>query len=629
MSLEKSSSYQTKSNISNGTPSGSKSIIIDSVNGGNSNENPSKEENRVHRIGATYTIIEACKRFKGDLFIKLPMLKKIIVENIDNILQIAADVNCLQSNNLTTDLNTELITSLQLLEILIPEIHESLHVELFALLPKLNILIGHPYKSIRHLVARCFANMAHINDSVTMTFVVKNVLEMIDVAENIILRQGAIETISKIVEKLNIKMVPYVVLFIVPLLGRMSDQNEPVRLVSTNCFATLLQLMPLDRKINCDELESRKSKDRQFLDQLFYPKTIPDFQVPIEIKAELRMYQQEGVNWLWFLNKYNLHGILCDDMGLGKTLQTICILVGDHYWRMKNKSTNLPSLVVCPTTLTGNWMYEVERFVPSKFLLPLHFVGTPVTRDKLKTSFKKHNLIITSYDVIRKDLAFFAGINWNYFVLDEGHVIKNANTKVSKAIKSLKANHRLILSGTPIQNNVLELWSLFDFLMPGFLGTEKQFMTRFSKPIIASRDAKCSSKDQEAGILAMEALHRQVLPFLLRRIKDDVLTDLPPKITQDLLCELSPLQARLYEDFNKSNLKSEIKDCLENFENYDNMHKKTHIFQALRYLQNVCNHPKLVLKPTHPEYQRIQSDLIEKKTNLNNIEHSTKLLALK
>lgn len=624
LSLEKSKS----SSSTNCASVNDKCITSDLEAINSSNERISKEESKVHRIGATYTILESCKRFKGDLFIKLPILKRIINEAIDNVLKDNAHLNSLQSVDLSIDLNNELITSLQLIDILIPSIHETLHGELFDLLSKLVIVIGHPYKSIRYLASKCFANIAAVNNSVTLNFVVKNVLCLID-NENVIVRQGSIETIFNIVEKLNIKMVPYVVLFIVPLLGRMSDPNESVRLVSANCFATLLQLMPLDRKINCTEIEIRKHEDSKFLNQLFFPKTIPDFKIPIEIKADLRGYQQQGVNWLWFLNKYNLHGILCDDMGLGKTLQTICILISDHHWRLESKALNIPSLVVCPTTLTGNWVYEIEKFVLTKFLVPLHYVGSPATREKMRANFNKYNLIITSYDVIRKDLSFLSGKYWNYFVLDEGHVIKNSNTKVSKAIKSLKANHRLILSGTPIQNNVLELWSLFDFLMPGFLGSEKQFMSKFSRPILSSRELKCSPKDQEAGILAMEALHRQILPFLLRRMKDDVLTDLPPKITQDLLCELSPLQERLYEDFNKSNLKSEIKDCLENIKAIENIQKSTHIFQALRYLQNVCNHPKLVLKENHPQYQKIQSEFIEKKDSLNNIEHSTKLLALR
>lgn len=197
-------------------------------------------------------------------------------------------------------------------------------------------------------------------------------------------------------------------------------------------------------------------------------------------------------------------------------------------------------------------MYEVEKFLNQKYLRPLQYNGSPTEREKLRHKFKKHNLIVASYDIVRKDISFFTNIKWNYVVLDEGHIIKNGKTRTSVAIKALVANHRLILSGTPIQNNVLELWSLFDFLMPGFLGTEKQFTARYSRPILASRDPKCSPKDQEAGVLAMEALHRQVLPFLLRRMKEDVLDDLPPKITQDYYCELSPLQEQLYEDFSKS-----------------------------------------------------------------------------
>lgn len=335
-------------------------------------------------------------------------------------------------------------------------------------------------------------------------------------------------------------------------------------------------------------------------------------------------------------------------MGLGKTLQAICILAGDHYQRDLDKQTNLPSIVICPPTLTPHWVCEVQKFVTEKYLRPLHYYGLPIERERLRNQIKHYNLIVASYDIIRKDIDYFSTIQWNYCVLDEGHIIKNGKTKSSKAIKQLVANHRLILSGTPVQNHVLELWSLFDFLMPGFLGSEKQFQVRFSRPILASRDAKSSPKEQEQGVLAMEELHRQILPFLLRRVKEDVLKDLPPKITQDLLCELSPLQERLYEDFSKTHLNSDLRECLENMSS-ENVTKKTHVFQALRYvvflffqhksiiiiasihryLQNVCNHPKLVLKPHHPEYQSIIADLQRNRTSLDDIDHSAKLPALK
>lgn len=166
----------------------------------------------------------------------------------------------------------------------------------------------------------------------------------------------------------------------------------------------------------------------------------------------------------------------------------------------------------------------------------------------------------------------------------------------------------------------MELWSLFDFLMPGLLGTSRQFTARYSRPILAARDPKATSQHQEAGALAMEALHRQVLPFLLRRVKEDVLKELPPKITQDYYCELSPLQKRLYEDFSKTHMPNGIQEGVKNHH---------HIFQALRYLQNVCNHPKLVLTPQHPEYAKITSGLAVDKSSLNDINHSAKLPALK
>ncbi|XP_052865254.1 TATA-binding protein-associated factor 172 [Anopheles cruzii] len=603
-------------------------------------EEVSRKHARTQRLGATAAITTMCAQFGALLPEKLPIVWQLLLEKITS--RVSGDyVDRLAQDVVAQDETNDFMTSLQLLEVAAPFLAPSLHGKLFELLPKLCLLLRHPLKAIRHMVGRCLATLASVDTATVMTMVINEVVPLLSCIENVIKRQGAAEAIACIVNRLQFEIVPYVVLLVVPLLGRMSDPDQSVRLVSTHCFATLIQLMPLDglaadsgstRSLS-DDLKTRKMKDKRFLEYLFSPKTIPDFQIPVKINADLRSYQQSGVNWLWFLNRYKLHGILCDDMGLGKTLQAICILAADHHQRSLDRNcAPLPSLVICPPTLTGHWVYEVEKFLPTRFLRPLHYVGLPVSREQLRHKLGTYNLIVASYDIVRKDIEFFGSVQWNYCILDEGHIIKNGKTKSSKAIKQLVANHRLILSGTPIQNNVLELWSLFDFLMPGFLGTEKQFSTRFSRPILASRDPKSSPKEQEAGALAMEALHRQVLPFLLRRVKEDVLTDLPPKITQDLLCELSPLQERLYEDFSRMHLhSSDIRECLEHIDGQPlgPVNKKTHVFQALRYLQNVCNHPKLVLSPSHPEYQDIVGEFTRNGSSMDDIEHSAKLPVLK
>ena len=190
-------------------------------------------------------------------------------------------------------------------------------------------------------------------------------------------------------------------------------------------------------------------------------------------------------------------------MGLGKTLQSICILASKHFERAEKHaqtkspdSVHLPSLIICPPTLTGHWYYEIQKYAEN--LRPALYTGNSRERSRVLTKLSSYDVVITSYEVVRNDISSLSELKWLYCVLDEGHVIKNAKTKLTKAVKELQAQHRLILSGTPIQNNVLELWSLFDFLMPGFLGTESSFNERFGKPILANRDGK--SKNSEAGM---------------------------------------------------------------------------------------------------------------------------------
>ncbi|GAB6025941.1 btaf1 RNA polymerase II, B-TFIID transcription factor-associated, 170kDa [Chamberlinius hualienensis] len=609
-------------------------FAIDDINLG-ATEDEIQRLNELQRRGAQFAISEIAVHFGDQLPEKVSVLWELIWEPLRKI---NPDEYC--SNDLSNDDDAaqELVSSLQVLEVIGPFLDINLHNHLTAKLLHVCCCLDHPYTAVRHMAARCLGTLSKIVTRSTMEVVVEKLLPCLEDLDNTTKRQGVIEALACIIEKLGFALVPYIVLLIVPVMGRMSDHNISVRHMATSCFATLIRLLPLggskDEEFLSSSLAERNQKEKRFLEQLFDIKKVESYKIPLEIRAELRSYQQSGVDWLAFLNRYKLHGILCDDMGLGKTLQSICILASDHYYRdqeyKKSKSLDcapLPSLVVCPPTLTGHWMYEVEKFVSKECLHPLNYAGPPNERQKLRSKVKKRNLIIASYDIVRNDIDFFSSIKWNYCILDEGHIIKNGKTKLSKAIKHLIANHRLILSGTPIQNNVLELWSLFDFLMPGFLGTEKQFTTRYSRPILCSRDAKSSSKEQEAGALAMESLHRQVLPFLLRRMKEDVLQDLPPKIIQDYYCDLSPLQAQLYEDFAKTRAKRSLDESLSKDEKAS--HGTAHIFQALQYLRKVCNHPKLVLSAQHPEFEHIQSKIKQQNSSLCDIQHAAKLQALK
>ncbi|XP_033118487.1 TATA-binding protein-associated factor 172-like [Anneissia japonica] len=602
-----------------------------------------KEQEKLQRRGAEFAVGSLALHFGDRLFVVLDKLWMTITSVLQtNIKPHKFDATFYEDKN---DLAQEIVNSFQVLEVISPNTHQNLNPQLESLLPYIIACLSYPYTAVRHLASRCLGVLSKVSTVACMNKILEDVKPMLDAADNEIKRQGAIEALANVIDLLGIDLVPYIVLLVVPVLGRMSDQVECVRLMATQCFATLIRLMPLEAGIPdppsmTATLIEQKVRERCFLEQLLDSSKLENYRVPVAIKAELRKYQQDGINWLAFLNKYKLHGILCDDMGLGKTLMSLCIIAGDHFLRQKEYKASqnpacarLPSIVICPTTLTGHWVYEVEKFCAKEHLHPLHYTGPPNERIRLRSKMKRCNLVVVSYDILRNDIDFFGDIKWNYCILDEGHIIKNGKTKIAKSIKQLIANHRLILSGTPIQNNVLELWSLFDFLMPGFLGTEKQFIARYAKPILQSKDAKSSTKEQEAGALAMEALHRQVLPFLLRRLKEDVLDDLPPKIIQDYYCELSPLQVQLYEDFAKSRAKRGVEDAVHSNEgeNKQRIPQKgsTHIFQALQYLRKVCNHPLLVVNQKHPQYDNITRQLKEQNSSLNDIQHAPKLTALK
>ncbi|OBT99665.1 TATA-binding protein-associated factor mot1 [Pseudogymnoascus verrucosus] len=589
------------------------------------------KEARIMRRGAKEALEQLSDIFGADLLEQVPTLKGVMN---DALTQVFVGDLPEEAKDPEKPLGQDVIDGMSVLRALTPTLHKDLHPFVMGLLPLVVKALHSELSVFRYMAAKCLATVCSVITVDAMTMLVEKVLPSISNPLDLNFRQGATECIYHLIHVMGDNILPYVIFLIVPVLGRMSDSDNDVRLIATTTFATLVKLVPLEAGIPdppglSEELLKGRDRERTFIAQLLDPHKVEPFVIPVAIKAELRSYQQEGVNWLNFLNKYHLHGILCDDMGLGKTLQTLCMVASDHHLRAEEfKKTGalelrkMPTLIVCPPTLSGHWQQEIRTYAP--FLTCTAYVGPPNERSKVRDQLDKTDVVITSYDICRNDAEVLAPINWNYLVLDEGHLIKNPRAKVTIAVKRLLSNHRLILSGTPIQNNVLELWSLFDFLMPGFLGAEKVFLDRFAKPIAASRFGKPSSKEQEAGALAIEALHKQVLPFLLRRLKEEVLDDLPPKILQNYYCDLSPLQKKLFEDFTKKNGKT-----LAEKASAGDKDSKQHIFQALQYMRKLCNSPALVMKEGHKQYAETQAYLAKNNTSLSDPVHAPKLTALR
>lgn len=300
---------------------------------------------------------------------------------------------------------------------------------------------------------------------------------------------------------------------------------------------------------------------------------IDNSQVPEQIKAVLRGYQTDGVYWLERLRKMHLNGILADDMGLGKTLQAI-IAVTQH----KAHNAGSPTIIVSPTSLVYNWKEEFHKFNPDLKVLAVD--GTPAQRKKLQTDIKKYDVMITSYSLLQKDIEFYKTIPFGYAILDEAQHIKNRGTRNAKSVKMIQAGHRLILTGTPIENSLDELWSLFDFLMPGLLSSYDRFVEKYIR-----NPSQGNGKN-------MEALRRKVSPFILRRMKKDVLSDLPPVSEISYHCHLSPVQRELYHSYAES-AREELSRLVKK-EGFDKV--QIHVLATLTRLKQICCHPAIFAK---------------------------------
>jgi len=294
-----------------------------------------------------------------------------------------------------------------------------------------------------------------------------------------------------------------------------------------------------------------------------------------DFRGVLRPYQREGLGWLQFLREFGFGGCLADDMGLGKTVQVLALLENRRFekGKLKDKKTRRePSLVVVPKSLIFNWMAEAAKFTPGLRLLD----HTSIHRSKAGENFSDYDLILTTYGTLRRDASWLASHTFDYVILDEAHVIKNPRSQSAKAARLLKGNHRLALTGTPVQNNLDELWSLFEFLNPGMLGASK-------------------AMDMVSGMEPLEKegqtfLSRALRPFFLRRTKDIVAKDLPAKTEQVLFCDMDASQRSLYDG-----LRKHYRDALmEKVESQGLNKSKMHVLEALLRLRQVACHPGLV-----------------------------------
>jgi len=295
---------------------------------------------------------------------------------------------------------------------------------------------------------------------------------------------------------------------------------------------------------------------------------------PEKLNAELRDYQKRGVAWLRYLENLGLNGCLADDMGLGKTMQVISLLVLE-----REQTQPPPTLLIAPTSVIGNWQKEIERFAPQLTTLIHHGSEREQDIDAFKQLCMQHDLLITSYTLARKDSKLLGALQWRRIVLDEAQNIKNPKAAQTKAILKLNGNSRLALTGTPVENRLMDLWSIFNFLNPGYLGKQAQFRKTYELPVQRDNDPRQSA-----------ILKKLIQPFILRRLKTDkaIIKDLPDKIENKIYCNLSKEQASLYEVV--------VQDVVTQLEEAEGIQRQGLMLSTLMKLKQICNHPMQFLQ---------------------------------
>jgi SNF2 family DNA or RNA helicase len=308
------------------------------------------------------------------------------------------------------------------------------------------------------------------------------------------------------------------------------------------------------------------------LEQLSDGMKITPITPPATFQGQLRPYQLKGVSWMAFLAQFGLGGCLADSMGLGKTIELITLLL-HHRENSTKEAPSIPTLLICPMSIVGNWQREMERFAPSLKVM-VHHGHERLSGEAFLEEAHKHDMVITTYSLALRDHEHLAAQTWDYIVVDEAQNIKNETAKQTMAIRNLNARHRMALTGTPVENRLSELWSIMEFLNPGYLGPSTDFRQNFSIPIERYHNAEKA-----------EVLKRIIQPFVLRRLKTDktIIADLPEKLEMKVYCNLTQEQASLYE--------AVVKEMLEKIELASDIERKGLIFATLVRLKQICNHP--------------------------------------
>jgi SNF2 family DNA or RNA helicase len=333
---------------------------------------------------------------------------------------------------------------------------------------------------------------------------------------------------------------------------------------------------PKVRFASVEEMYEGEMLDREVKEQIaFYQSRVEDFRsiqpvpVPRTLKASLRNYQKQGLNWLNFLDEYNFGGCLADDMGLGKTLQIIAFILLQRKKQVRN--TNL---IIVPTSLIFNWQAEVEKFAPSIKMLTIY--GSD--RVKEVTGFDRYEIVLTSYGTLLSDVNFLKTYHFNYVILDESQAIKNPESQRYKAARLLQSRNKLVMTGTPVENNTFDLYGQLSFACPGLLGNKTQFRNHFSIPIDRF-------KDNERAV----ELQKRINPFILRRTKQQVASELPEKTEMVIYCEMGEEQRKVYNAY-----ELEFYTFLNTRTEGDIERSRLHVLQGLTKLRQICNSPALL-----------------------------------